>query len=207
MAPSPRAILVTGGAGFIGSNFVLEAVRAGACTRVVNLDRLTYAGNLDNLAPIRRTSAPRLRARRHLRPRALRELADRAPPGRRRQLRGRVARGSLDRRPGGVHPDQRRRHLRAARGHPRPCRGAARRPRPRAFASSTSRPTRSTARSGPRDCSRRQSRFAPNSPYAASKAAADHLVRAYHHTYGLPAVTTNCSNNYGPSSSPRSSSR
>ncbi len=46
--------------------------------------------------------------------------------------------------------------------------------------------------------------YAPNSPYAASKAAADHLVRAYHHTYGLPTLTTNCSNNYGPSSFPKS---
>ncbi len=49
--------------------------------------------------------------------------------------------------------------------------------------------------------------YAPNSPYSASKAASDHLVRAFHHTYGLPMLTTNCSNNYGPSSSRKSSSR
>jgi dTDP-glucose 4,6-dehydratase len=49
--------------------------------------------------------------------------------------------------------------------------------------------------------------YAPNSPYSASKAASDHLVRAYHHTYGLPVLTTNCSNNYGPLQFPRSSSR
>jgi len=49
--------------------------------------------------------------------------------------------------------------------------------------------------------------YAPNSPYAASKAAADHMVRAYHHTYGLPTLTTNCSNNYGPFQFPKSSFR
>ena len=66
-------------------------------------------------------------------------------------------------------------------------------------ASCTSRPTRSTARSArPTRPSPRRTPYAPNSPYAASKAAADHLVRAYHHTYGLPTLTTNCSNNYGP---------
>jgi dTDP-glucose 4,6-dehydratase len=50
-------------------------------------------------------------------------------------------------------------------------------------------------------------RYEPNSPYSASKAASDHLVRAYHHTYGLPVLTTNCSNNYGPYHFPKSSSR
>ena len=67
------------------------------------------------------------------------------------------------------------------------------------IASTTSPPTRCTARSGPTiRPSPRRTPYAPNSPYSASKAASDHLVRAYHHTYGLPVTTSNCSNNYGP---------
>ena len=73
-----------------------------------------------------------------------------------------------------------------------------RRARRPASASSTSRPTRSTARSARPAPSPRRRRTRPNSPYAASKAGADHLVRAYHETYRLPALLTNCSNNYGP---------
>ena len=65
-------------------------------------------------------------------------------------------------------------------------------------ASITSRPTRSSARSAPTAPSPRTTPYRPNSPYSASKAASDHLVRAWHHTYGLPVVITNCSNNYGP---------
>ena len=69
----------------------------------------------------------------------------------------------------------------------------------REASSTTSPPTRCTARSGPTiRRSRETTPYAPNSPYAASKAASDHLVRAYHHTYGLPVTTSNCSNNYGP---------
>ena len=72
-------------------------------------------------------------------------------------------------------------------------------PSARRSASSTSRPTRSTARSRPTIRAFTETTpYAPNSPYSASKAASDHLVRAYHHTYGLPTLTTNCSNNYGP---------
>ena len=68
----------------------------------------------------------------------------------------------------------------------------------RRSASCTCRPTRSTARSAPSGLFSEETPYAPNSPYAASKAAADHLVRAYFHTYGLPVLITNCSNNYGP---------
>ena len=59
-------------------------------------------------------------------------------------------------------------------------------------------PTRSTAPLGHRPAFSEDNRYEPNSPYSASKAASDHLVRAWHHTYGLPVLTTNCSNNYGP---------
>jgi dTDP-glucose 4,6-dehydratase len=70
-------------------------------------------------------------------------------------------------------------------------------PKP-ASASCTSPPTKSTARCQRRPAFAETNRYEPNSPYSASKAASDHLVRAYHHTYGLPVLTTNCSNNYGP---------
>ena len=66
------------------------------------------------------------------------------------------------------------------------------------FAFSTYRPTRYTARLAKPGLFTETTPFSPNSPYAASKASSDHLVRAYHHTYGIPVVTTNCSNNYGP---------
>ena len=101
--------------------------------------------------------------------------------------------------PGRVHRDQRRRHLQPARRHARVVDGAAAGRARRVSASCTCRPTRSTARCPrPNRHSPRRTAYAPNSPYSASKAASDHLVRAYHHTYGLPTLTTNCSNNYGP---------
>ena len=94
--------------------------------------------------------------------------------------------------------DQRRRHVHAAAGEPSLlARAAARSARTRS-ASSTSRPTRSSARSAAPGAFTEETPYAPRSPYAASKAAADHLVRAWYHTYGLPTITTNCSNNYGP---------
>ena len=85
--------------------------------------------------------------------------------------------------------------LEAARDYWRALDGAQRRTR---SASCTSPPTRSTARWATAASSPKRRRIAPNSPYSASKAASDHLVRAFHHTYGLPVLTTNCSNNYGP---------
>ena len=84
--------------------------------------------------------------------------------------------------------------LEAALGYWRGLPGAAQ----DASASTTSRPTRCTARSATTACSTKTTAYDPNSPYSATKAASDHLVRAWHHTYGLPVVVTNCSNNYGP---------
>ena len=197
LAPSTGTkpmILVTGGAGFIGANFVLDWIAA---------DR--RAGRQPRRAHLRRQPARTSRSldgdARHVfvqgdigDRRAARRAAGRAPAARRRPLRGREPRRPQHPRPGGVRPDQRRRHLHAARGGARALGGAGRGRARAPSASSTSRPTRSTARSRPtRRRSPRRIRYEPNSPYSASKAASDHLVRAWHHTYGLPVLTTNCS--------------
>ena len=166
-------------------------------TRVVVLDALTYAGNLANLEPV--MSRPEIRFVRgdicdseHLE-RLLREEADRHD---RALCRG-VARRSLDTRARCVRPDQHRRH-------PHAC------SRPRAKSGSRKKRSRehrfhhvSTdevyGSLGPQDPAfHEHTPYAPNSPYSASKAGSDHLVRAYHHTYGLQTTISNCSNNYGP---------
>lgn len=192
-----NAILVTGGAGFIGSNFVLDWISAGL-GKVINLDKLTYAGNLENLALIKhdpdhvfiqgdigdRELMKSILAEHQ--PRAILNFAaeshvDRSIHGPEDFIQTNVLGtfhlleevraywGSLS------ESDQngfRFLHVSTDEvygtlGHEDP-----------AFTETTA--------------------YAPNSPYSASKAASDHLVRAYHHTYGLPVLTTNCSNNYGP---------
>ncbi len=188
-------ILVTGGAGFIGSNFVLDWLVAGD-EPVVNLDALTYAGNLRK--PARRCDgdARHVFVQGDIGDRALvdRLLAEHRPRAV-RALRRREPRRPQHPRPGGLHADQRRRHVHAAGGGARATGAAlqgersARLPLParlhRRGLRLAARPTR---RPSPR-----QHPYEPNSPYSASKAASDHLVRAWHHTYGLPVLTTNCS--------------
>ena len=123
----------------------------------------------------------------------------RVSAGRRHASGGREPCRPLDRRAGRLHPDQCRRHLRAARRRRSSYwRALRRRARRRPSASTTSRPTRCSARSAPEGLFTETTPYEPNSPYSASKAASDHLVRAWHHTYGLPIVLSNCSNNYGP---------
>lgn len=189
-------ILVTGGAGFIGSNFILQRMEADSCA-MVNLDKLTYAGNLRNLESV--ASHPRYefvqgdigdsRLIRQLfekyRPTAVVHFAAESHVD--RSIRGpadfiatnidgtfalleetRAYWGSLDER---------------------------QKARFRLLHVSTDEVYGSLGPGDPPFAENTQ--YAPNSPYAASKAASDHLVRAYHHTYGLPALTTNCSNNYG----------
>jgi dTDP-glucose 4,6-dehydratase len=190
-------ILVTGGAGFIGANFVLDWLER-TDEPVVNLDKLTYAGNLGSLAALRgdtrhvfvrgdigdRVEVDALLARH--RPRAIVNFAaeshvDRSIHGPAAFVATNVV-GTF--------------HLLEAT---------------RAFWSGLSGEERAAFRFlhvstdevfgslGPDDPPFSETTpYAPNSPYSASKAAADHLVRAYHHTYGLPTLTTNCSNNYGP---------
>jgi dTDP-glucose 4,6-dehydratase len=192
-----NTILVTGGAGFIGSNFVLQAMEQNAAM-IVNLDRLTYAGNLRNLETIandRRYEfvhgdiADRRLVRSLLekhRPRAITHFAAESHVD--RSIRGPddFIRTNID---GtfalleetrayweGLSPEEQADF--------------------RFLHVSTDEVYGSLRPNDPPFCE--TTPYAPNSPYAASKAASDHLVRAYYHTYGLPALTTNCSNNYGP---------
>ena len=190
-------ILVTGGAGFIGANFVLDWL-AQSNEPVVNLDKLTYAGNLGSLAPLA-SDARHAFVRGDIGDRDLVEglLAAHRP----RAIVNFAAESHVDR---SIHgpaafietnvvgtfnlldavrswwvslPESERTGFRFLHVSTDEVYGSLG-PADPAFSEVTP--------------------YAPNSPYSASKAASDHLVRAYHHTYGLPTLTTNCSNNYGP---------
>jgi dTDP-glucose 4,6-dehydratase len=182
-------ILVTGGAGFIGSNFVLSTLK-GRDEPIVNLDKLTYAGSLRNLEPLRDDprhvfvqgdicdrELVRGLLKKHS-PRAIVHFAaeshvDRSISGPAQFIQTNVA-GTFS-------------LLDEVRASSREI---------RFLHVSTDEVYGSLSPDDP--AFTETSPYAPNSPYAASKAASDHLVRAYHHTYGLPTLTTNCSNNYGP---------
>jgi dTDP-glucose 4,6-dehydratase len=190
-------ILVTGGAGFIGSNFVLDWIARGD-EPVVNLDALTYAGNLRNLTTLEGD-------RRHLFVRG--DIGDRALVARLlsthqpRAVLNFAAESHVDRSISGpaafvqTNVVGTLELLEAVREH---WNGLA--PDARAafrfLQVGTDEVYGSLAPDAP--AFTEQHRYEPNSPYSASKASADHLVRAWHHTYGLPVLTTNCSNNYGP---------
>jgi len=192
-----KTILVTGGAGFIGSNFVLAWVKQGLGT-VVNLDKLTYAGNLENLATLGNDShhvfvhgdigdqhlVAKLLA--EYQPCAVVNFAaeshvDRSIHGPEDFIQTNVV--------GTFHL------LEAVRGYW----GSLSNEHKKDFRFlhvSTDEVYGSLTKEDA--AFTENTPYAPNSPYSASKAASDHLVRAYHHTYGLPTLTTNCSNNYGP---------
>lgn len=190
-------ILVTGGAGFIGANFVLDWL-AQSEEPVLNLDKLTYAGNLENLVSLRGDA-------RHVfvqgdigdSPLVARLLAEHRP----RAVLNFAAESHVDR---SIHGPEdfiqtnivgTFRLLEAVRAYWGGLDEAARAGF-RFLHVSTDEVYGSLA---PQDPAFTEThRYEPNSPYSASKAASDHLVRAYHHTYGLPVLTTNCSNNYGP---------
>ncbi len=190
-------ILVTGGAGFIGSNFVIDWLAAGD-EPVINLDKLTYAGNLENLPGL--AGDPRHRFVRG-------DIADYdlilelLQQNRVRAVVNFAAESHVDR---SIHGPEdfiqtnivgTFRLLEAVRaywnGLPADDKAAF-----RFLHVSTDEVYGSLEKEAP--AFTEQHRYEPNSPYSASKAASDHLVRAYHHTYGLPVLTTNCSNNYGP---------
>nr|WP_199044926.1 dTDP-glucose 4,6-dehydratase [Dyella sp. ASV24] len=188
-------LLVTGGAGFIGANFVLQALAEGK--KVINLDKLTYAGNLDTLASV------------HDNPRHVfvqGDIGDRA-------LVGKLL---TDYRPDAVVNFAAESHvdrsidgpaafvetnvvgtlglLECARDYWRSLDTSA----ASAFRFLHVSTDEVYGSLGDDGKFTEETAYAPNSPYSASKAASDHLVRAFHHTYGLPTLTTNCSNNYGP---------
>ena len=195
---APRCVLVTGGAGFIGSNFVHEVLATQPELRVINLDKLTYAGNLANLADLKHEP-------RHLfvrgdvadaqlvtallqqhQPDALIHFAaeshvDRSIHGPSEFVRTNVV-GTF------TLLEQARQYWNTL--------DSSRREIFRLLHVSTDEVYGSL---GPTDPAFKETTaYAPNSPYSASKAGSDHLVRAYWHTYGFPTLTTNCSNNYGP---------
>ena len=191
------ALFVTGGAGFIGSNFVLHRVASGS-ELVVNLDALTYAGNLENLAGLRQSASHRF-VRGDIGDRALvrRLLADHQP----RAIVHFAAESHVDRSIAGpgafIQTNVQGTYslLEEVRAYWAGL-GAEGKATFRFLHVSTDEVYGSL---GPGDPPFRETNaYEPNSPYAASKAASDHLVRAWHHTYGLPVLTTNCSNNYGP---------
>jgi dTDP-glucose 4,6-dehydratase len=190
-------ILVTGGAGFIGSNFVLDWL-GGESEGVVNLDKLTYAGNLNNLEAVRdderhvfvhgdigdRTLVDKLLAEH--KPRAIVHFAAESHVD--RSIHGPAA--FVETNVNGTFA-----LLEAARKYW----GILEEPDCTGFRFLHVSTDEVYGSLGPTDPPFSEANaYEPNSPYSASKAASDHLVRAYHHTYGLPTLTTNCSNNYGP---------
>ena len=190
-------ILVTGGAGFIGANFVLDWL-AHSQESVINLDKLTYAGNLETLARLE-GDARHLFVQGDIGDSALvaRLLAEHRP----RAVINFAAESHVDR---SIHsPDDfiqtnivgTFKLLEAVRAYW----GGLPEAEKTAFRLLHVSTDEVYGSLGSSDAAFTEThRYEPNSPYSASKAASDHLVRAYHHTYGLPVLTTNCSNNYGP---------
>jgi dTDP-glucose 4,6-dehydratase len=190
-----KTLLVTGGAGFIGANFVLGAVADGL--RVINLDKLTYAGNVDTLESLNGNPA-HIFVQGDIGDRALvKALLDEHRPD---AIINFAAESHVDRSIDGPAEfvetnvvgtlgllECARDYWRTLEGEPKNSF--------RFLHVSTDEVYGSLGAEG---LFTETTPYAPNSPYSASKAASDHLVRAFHHTYGLPVLTTNCSNNYGP---------
>jgi len=192
-----KPILVTGGAGFIGSNFVLQWLAAEQDS-VINLDKLTYAGNPANLASVSADRRYRFMQGDICDREMIAELLLRHRP---RAIVHFAAESHVDRSIRG--PDDFIRTnvngtfslLEESRAYWSGMDGKER----HAFRFLHVSTDEVYGSLGPSDSVfTEETRYAPNSPYSASKASSDHLVRAYFHTYGLPVLTTNCSNNYGP---------
>ena len=192
-----KTYLVTGGAGFIGSNYILTERRRGEA-RILNLDLLTYAGNLMNLEPLH-NDPDYIFAQGNIGDRGMvHDLLEKYRPD---AVINFAAESHVDRSIDGPEDfiqtnvvgtfhllEEVRRYWNSLKGEAKE--GF------RILHVSTDEVYGSL---GPEDLPfHEQTPYAPNSPYSASKASSDHLIRAYHHTYSLPTLTTNCSNNYGP---------
>jgi dTDP-glucose 4,6-dehydratase len=191
-----QVYLVTGGAGFIGGNFILGLMDRGN-TKVINLDALTYAGNMDTLAPVM-DHPNHIFVHGNIQDRALvSRLLDQHQPS---VIINFAAESHVDRSidsPGEFIQTNVVGTFELLEAF-------------RSYHSAVAEKDRASLRFlhvstdevygslGAEGFFTEDTPYAPNSPYSASKAGADHLVRAYHHTYGLPTLTTNCSNNYGP---------
>src|SRR5262249_53465654 len=191
-----KTLLVTGGAGFIGGNFVLGLLNEGGY-RVVNLDKLTYAGNLDTLTSVR-SNADHIFVHGDIGDRALvTSLLNEHKPA---AIVNFAAESHVDRSIDGPAEFVQTNVvgtlalLEAALAYWR----ASPLQQQDAFRFLHVSTDEVYGSLGPVGRFTEESPYQPNSPYSASKAASDHLVRAFHHTYGLPTLTTNCSNNYGP---------
>ncbi|MBB5317208.1 dTDP-glucose 4,6-dehydratase [Tunturibacter empetritectus] len=191
------SVLVTGGAGFIGSNFLLDWLAAGHGP-IVNLDKLTYAGNPENLASVEHSSAYTFVQGDICDAKMVASLLQRYRP---RAVIHFAAESHVDRSILGPEAFLRTNIdgtfilLQAARAYYERL-ASTDRERFRFLHVSTDEVYGTLTPEAP--AFHEETPYAPNSPYAASKAASDHLVRAWVHTYGLPAIITNCSNNYGP---------
>ena len=191
------SIIVTGGAGFIGSNFVLDWL-AQSDEMVINLDKLSYAGNLENLSSLQDNSSHQFvkgdiadtnllgALFAQYQPRAVINFAAESHVDRSILGPGEFVQTNI------VGTFNLLEAVRAYWG----ALPAVQKAEFRFLHVSTDEVYGSLAPDAP--AFTETHRYEPNSPYSASKAASDHLVRAYHHTYGLPVLTTNCSNNYGP---------
>ena len=179
-------LLVTGGAGFIGSNFIRHVLTEHPDDRVVNLDKLTYAGNPANLADLERRPALRVRAGRHLRRQARARRGARGGRGGQLRRRDRTSTARSWTPTRSSRPTSSACHvlLEAVRELGR-------------RACCTSAPTRCTAPSRAARL-RETAPLRPTNPYSAAKAGGDLLALAYWHTHGVPVVITRSSNNFGP---------
>lgn len=190
-------IFVTGGAGFIGSNFILNWLQKHN-EPVLNIDKLTYAGNLENLKPVEGKEGYHFAKIDICDQKAIEQLFEKYQP---RAILNFAAESHVDR---SIHgPGEFVQTnifgtfslLQASLGYWRNLSDEAKK-NFRFLHVSTDEVYGSLELNDP--AFSETTPYAPNSPYSASKAGSDHLVRAYHHTYGLPVLTTNCSNNYGP---------